>query len=51
MKTLKTLILAACTISIISCTSDDSNREIEVEELVGGITGTELNGEITEDSS
>ena len=51
MKTLKTLILAVCTISIISCTSDDSNREIEVEELVEGINGTELNGEITEDSS
>ncbi|QWX83231.1 hypothetical protein H0I23_12310 [Cellulophaga sp. HaHaR_3_176] len=51
MKTLKTLLLTACAISIISCSSDDENREIIApEEPTGEITGSELTGEITEDS-
>lgn len=50
MKTLKTLIFAACAATIISCTSDDDNREIDPVPGNGEITGSELKGEITTDS-
>ena len=51
MKTLKTLIFAACAATVMSCSSDDDNREITgPEESNGEITGSELVGDITEDS-
>lgn len=51
MKTLKTLIFAACAATVMSCSSDDDNREITPPEGGNGeITGSELVGEITEDS-
>ncbi|AUS05403.1 hypothetical protein [Pseudotamlana carrageenivorans] len=50
MKTLKTLLVIACVISIFSCSSDDDNRNIEAPETGGGIIGNELKGDITEDS-
>ncbi|WP_194766998.1 hypothetical protein [Tamlana sp. I1] len=50
MKTLKNLLVIACVISIFSCSSDDDNRNIEAPENGGDITGSELIGNITEDS-
>jgi len=50
MKTLKTLILTACAVSIMSCSNDDNNRGITPTGNPGDIVENELSGDISEDS-
>ena len=52
MKNLKNLLLAAVTVSIFSCTSDDENRNIIPDEtLISAITGDQLKGDLTQDAT